>query len=247
MLRFFQTYHFFVLCLFLGVPAWWLVLQHPQHRKQTAWIAVFVLPFGFTERFFVPEYWNPVFMGPFFKWFGAGIEDVLFVIHLAWITAYSPLIIFRRDWREDQIPWDMKGFFRVVGLILSALGTFGAANSLGLNPWVSAGSGMLLGMALIVCLQPQLFGDVSRGLLAGGTIYFLICLIYGTVYPKDFTVIWRTAGLSRRSLLGVPLEEVVYGVLAGGIGGSFIPFLQGAPTRPRSLRGLSSPQHRHPD
>lgn len=238
MLRFFQTYHFLVLALFLGIPAWWLVFQHPQHRKQTAWIAVFAIPFAFTERFFIPEYWNPVFLGPFFKWFGAGIEDLLFVIHLAWITAYSPLIIFRRDWGERKGLWEVGVFIRVVGLMLAALGSFGVAIRMGLNPLIGAGVGMVFAMVFMVCAQPRLLGDLVRGLLAGGSVYFLICLIYVTVYPDDFTVIWRTAGLSRQFVLGVPLEEAAYGVLAGGLGGSFIPFLQRVPTKPRSLRGL---------
>jgi len=245
MLTFFQTYHFFALTFFLGIPAWWLVFQHPQHRKQTVWIAVFVIPFAFTERFFVPEYWRPVFVGPFFEWFGAGVEDLLFVIHLAWITVYSPLIIFRRDWGEGEILWGAGGFVRVVGLMLATLGSFGLAIRMGLNPLIGASVGMVFGMVFIVCAGPRLFGDVVRGLLAGGSIYFLICLIYGAVYPDDFTVIWRTAGLSRRFVLGVPLEEAAYGVLAGGLGGSFIPFLQRVPTKLRG--GYPRPRHRHPD
>ena len=242
--RFFQTYHFFVLVLFMGIPAWWLVFQYPQHRKQTAWIAVFTIPFAFTERFFVPEYWNPVFLGPFFEWFGAGVEDVLFVIHLSWITAYSPLLIFRRDWGQGEVLWSVGVFIRIVGLMLATLGSFGVAIKMGLNPLIGAGVGMLFGLVFMVCAGRLLFGDVVRGLLAGGSIYFLICLIYGAVYPEDFSVIWRTVGLSRQFVLGVPLEEVVYGVLAGGLGGSFIPFLWRSPTSPRSLRSLSSPPTR---
>jgi len=244
MLRFFQTYHFFVLTLFMGIPAWWLVFQYPQHLKQTAWIAVLVIPFAFTERFFVPEYWNPVFLGPFFEWTGAGVEDLLFVIHLAWITVYSPLFIFRRDWEEKNVLWDMVGFIRLIGLILATLGSFGVAVRMGLNPLIGASVGMVFGMVFIVCAGPRLSGDVGRGLLAGGGIYFLICLMYGAVYREDFTVIWRTTGLSHQFILGVPLEEVIYGVLAGGLGGSFISFLRRSPTSPRSLSSLSSPPTR---
>jgi len=247
MLRVFQTYHFFVLAFFMGIPAWWLVFQNPQHVKETAWIAVFAIPFAFTERFFVPGYWNPVFLWSFFQWTGAGVEDLLFVIHLAWITVYSPLLIFRRDWGERKVLWEVGVVIRVIGLMLATLGSFGVAIRIGLNPLIGASVGMVFGMVFMGCAVPRLSGDMGRGALAGGSVYFFTCLIYGAVYPDDFTVIWRTAGLSHRFLLGVPLEEVVYGVLAGGIGGSFIPFLQGVPTRSRSLDGQSPTANRNPD
>jgi len=247
MLQFFHTYHFFVLALVLGIPAWWLVFRYPQHLKQTAWIAVFVIPFAFTERFFVPEYWNPVFLGPFFEWFGAGVEDLLFVTHLSWITVYSPLLMFRRDWREGEIPWGRGVFLRVGGLMLMTLGGFGAAIGAGLNPLIAAGLGMVFGMVFMVWASPRIFRDVGRGLFAGGSVYFFICLVYGSAYPEDFRRIWRTGGLSHQFVLGVPLEEVVYGVLAGGLGGSFIPFLQGLPTRPRSFGDLPFPSSEPPD
>jgi hypothetical protein len=238
-LGFFQTYHFFVLALFMGVPAWWLVFRHPQYRKETECIAALVTPFALTERFFVPEYWNPVFLGPFFQWAGAGVEDLLFVVHLAWMTVYSPLVMFRRDWGKRSTPWNRRVLARIAGLVAATFGSFGVAIRLGLNPLIAAAVGMLFGMLFMVCTTPQILRDVGRGLLAGGTAYSLVCLVYGAVYPEDFKTIWRTGGLSNQFVLGVPLEEVVYGVLAGGLGGSFIPFLQGVPTRPQCLGNIS--------
>ena len=195
-MSFFETYHFFTLSLLLGIPAWTLVFSRSEFRRQAVVLAFLAAPFALTERFFVPEYWAPRFVGPLFFWIGAGLEDFL---------------------------------------LISAV--FVASTLAQVHAIAGSAAAMAVGVLCVILHQPALRRDALLGLLATGSVYFGVCLLYQRLYPMDFSQMWRTDGLTQVRVLGVPLAEIIYGMLAGALGATVIPFAQLAPTRYRKDKG----------
>ncbi|MBN1983333.1 MAG: hypothetical protein JW795_17485 [Chitinivibrionales bacterium] len=232
MQHFFSTYHFFALSFLLGLVGIGFALSRPTFRQMSGWVALICLPFAFTERFFVPIYWEPRFIGSLFQMTGAGIEDVMFVVFLGWIAVFGPLIIFRRTWAGPAIRINVNIVIRTIGLIVVILFFFALTQVLMVNPLTGAVVSMIFMLVIMVIAQRLILADMLRGMLSTGIIYFTVCLLYNFLYPTDFQQLWRTSSLSRIFLMGVPLEEAVYGLLSGSLGGGIVPFLQDQPTLP---------------
>jgi hypothetical protein len=233
MSEFFSRYHFLALSLLLGVPAWGIFVLRPDLFRYAGWGALAAMPFALTERFFIPAYWNPAFFGPFFNFLGAGIEDFIFVIHLGWIGAFGHWVVFNR-----QVSWaaglpSRAGWFRLVLVILIMFFLFASMLFWQMHPILAMGGSMAAGALLILGLRPPIWRDMVLGALTAGVVYFIVCWIYGTFFPDDFHLVWRTAKLSGIFIAEVPLEEVLYGLGAGALGGGLLPILFGEPSRAR--------------
>jgi len=49
-------------------------------------------------------------------------------------------------------------------------------------------------------------------------LYWLLAAVYDWLYPGIFRTIWHTQVLLNVFLLGVPVEEILYGAASGGAG-----------------------------
>ena len=76
--------------------------------------------------------------------------------------------------------------------------------------------------------------------LVGGlfvtAIYALICLVYAALLPGIFERVWHTEALFDRSVAGIPLEELLYGLASGALATAALPAVTGQ-------RYLREPRH----
>src|SRR5687768_14714972 len=80
-------YNFLILCVLFAVPPLCIYGVRPDLRRPMAVTALFSLPFGLTESWFYPEYWQPEFLFDLADHIGFGVEDLLFVAALGAFTA----------------------------------------------------------------------------------------------------------------------------------------------------------------
>ncbi len=68
------------------------------------------IPFAFTESFFYPQYWEPVFLFNLIDYIGFGIEDILFVIGLAGFSSTSYAFVTNKKMisSNSQMKWFTK-------------------------------------------------------------------------------------------------------------------------------------------
>ncbi len=67
-------------------------------------------------------------------------------------------------------------------------------------------------------------------------VYGVACLALDVFHPDVFHTVWRTRQLSATFVLGIPLEELLYGAASGFVGTLFVPFVRGDVLRPISHR-----------
>jgi hypothetical protein len=217
---------FLLLAILFALPGAVVFALRRDLRPLILRAAIASLPFAFTERLFYPEYWSPKFLFDLIDVLGFGLEDLLFVAGLGAFTATAYPFAFRRRPvpREGDRP---RPFARGLALIGAAIG----ATLLGIAAHVpaiySAPAAMLAGAGFVIARRPDL---LSAGLLGGVVstlVYGAICLVYAAILPGVFDRVWHTEVFLDRFILGVPLEELVYGFGAGASAAVVFPWAFG--------------------
>jgi hypothetical protein len=67
------------------------------------------------------------------------------------------------------------------------------------------------------------FPSLLGGLVSMG-VYGVICLLLDRMIPGVFTLNWHTERFLNRSVLGIPVEEILYSGAAGATATAFYPF-----------------------
>jgi hypothetical protein len=235
-------YDFLVLSLLFCVPGLVVFAVRRDLRRPIGLAAAASLPFAATERFFYPTYWSPRFAFDLIDVVGFGIEDVLFVVALAaYMTTAYPFVARRRFVAPELPAGDARRRGPGPRLARRALAVVGAtlAAALGL---LAAGVPILYAsfysMAAAAIVMLVVRRDLLVPALAGGALstvtYAVICLIYARIFPGVFERVWHTERFLHRFVLGVPIEELLYGLLSGVVSGAFYPFVTGARLAPLS-------------
>ena len=221
-----MRYNFLILCVLFAVPPLCIYVLRPDLRRPMAVTALFALPFGLTESWFYPEYWQPRFLFDLADRVGFGIEDFLFVAALGSFTA----TVYPCVAKKTYVP--ITG--RAAGACLwrPAL-VFGSALLLVLGlrlagmPTIYAVCVIMIGVTAVMLALRR---DLIRVCLAGGfwtlLVYAVLCQVFQWLLPGVFDLAWNTEKLSNRHLLGVPLEELLYGFSAGFSGAAVYPFFR---------------------
>ncbi|HEU4405813.1 MAG TPA: lycopene cyclase domain-containing protein [Polyangiaceae bacterium] len=230
-----------LLCLAPGALAWAL---RPDLRPAMARSALAALPFAPTERLFYPTYWSPRFLFDLVETIGFGVEDLIFLAGLAAFTTAAYPFAFRRALVPRGPPSARRAFARAGAVVALTLGAGLALVALGL-PAIYACLAAMAGAALAVVLRrPDLLAPSLLGGLVSALVYGAICLLYEALFPGVFRRVWHTEHFLGRFLLGLPLEELLYGWAAGSAASAFAPFAFGfgfapRPTAPPTGAGLS--------
>ncbi len=218
-------YDFLVLSILFVVPGAIVFALRRDLRKPIALASAASLPFALTERFFYPSYWSPRFAFDLVDVIGFGIEDVLFVTALAaYMTTAYPFAARRRFVLDGPIePRRVAARAAVVvGATLAvALGILAA----GVPILYGSFFAMLAASAVMLAARR----DLILPSLAGGALstltYAVICLVYARIFPGVFERVWHTDRFLHRFVLGVPIEELLYGACSGVVSGAFYPFV----------------------
>ncbi|HEU4539190.1 MAG TPA: lycopene cyclase domain-containing protein [Polyangiaceae bacterium] len=236
-------YDFLTLALLFlapGAVAWAL---RPDLRPWMWRSALAALPFALTERFFYPTYWSPRFLFDLITKIGFGLEDLIFLAGLASFTTTAYPLVFRRAFAPREPPSRRRSLARAVAPTALALGLAWPLVALG-TPIIYASVAAMAGATLAMLARRP---DLARPSLLGGllstAIYAALCLLYGALLPGVFQRVWHTDQFLDRFVLGLPLEELLYGWAAGSAASAFVPFAFGlamVPKMPRPLRAVDS-------
>lgn len=215
-----MPYEFLVLSLLFLVPGACIWLARPDLRPLMKRAAGFSLPFAATEWLFYPEYWTPRFLFGLADHLGFGLEDVLFVVGLGAFTSTAYAVAFRRT--PVPLGTPVRPGRRLVGIFALAMAVTGALLAVGVPILYAAVAVMVSLSAALLLARPDLAVPSLLGALVSAAIYLGLCLVFGALLPGVFERTWRASVLLPGRLLGVPLDEVLYG-LGAGFGATAVP------------------------
>ncbi|AKF04059.1 lycopene cyclase domain-containing protein [Sandaracinus amylolyticus] len=230
---------FLFLALVLAIPGALAYLVRRDLRASIRFAALLSLPFALTEPLFYPEYWRPAFLFDLADRIGFGIEDVLFVTALAAASVASYPVVARAT------PAPIGELSRSATAVLRRLLVPGAVAVVVTSALVIAGVpaiyaaliAMVAAGASVWLARPDLIVPSIAGALITMVVYQSACLALAIVDPHVFHSVWRTRELSAVFVLGVPLEELLYGAASGLSASAIVPFARGD----RLVRAASEP------
>jgi hypothetical protein len=209
-------YNFLMLCLLFWIPAVLAYVGRPDLRRAMRLAALCSLPFAFSEFLFYPDYWAPTFLFDLGDRLGFGIEDFLFVSALAAnaVSIYGVLSSRTYAPQDAQISpgAPLKRIASILALVL-VLVVF--AMKLSIPMIYGCIAIMTLISAALMILRRDLFLPALISGIGLGVGYWILAAIYGWLYPGVFHTIWHTQALINVFLLGVPVEEILYGTTSG--------------------------------
>jgi hypothetical protein len=201
----------------LGAVIWLvLYLARPDLRTIMRSMSVAGLPLALSDLFYVPQYWQPHTLGHV----PIGIEGVLFSFEAAGICTVIYPVLFNQRYTPRR---DSSAYFiglRVVTpswqhlLPLVVPMPIAFLLALGLHTNIEWGLyiGLIGGASVTVVLRRDLFRPMLLSGLSFTVIYTLALLIWVSAYPQvhSWFTLWH---MPHWYLLGVPLEEILFGGL----------------------------------
>ncbi len=206
-----STYPYLFMSLTLFVIFVLCYLAGGRQRLPMLLSAVLSAPFAFLSIHFVPAYWEPVRVVEF----GTGIEDLLFSFAnggIVWFMVTLP--VHKRisiDIRLKRVMWR----YMVCSIGGLSLG-FIPIIILGYDPMKVALAGIIIVGAVLLWFRPELWIVSAVGAVGFGAFYTVICLVSFYLNPW-FLHQWNPAALSGYTLMGVPIEEIVWSIAFGAV------------------------------
>lgn len=220
-----MTYNFLILCLLFLLPGAVVFALRADLRRVIGIMAFCSVPFAFTESLFYPSYWEPKFLFDLADRIGFGIEDILFVVGLSAFTstAYAFFSGARYEPLAQLSPWVMVTKGAVI--LAVTFGLVGIAVLFGI-PMIYGSFWIMLGVSGYLCVsRPDLLWPGLLGGLFSLLVYAVLCLIFAWLIPGVFQLAWKTEQFLNIFVLGIPLEEVMYGFAAGVAASVFYPYV----------------------
>ncbi|WP_437485279.1 lycopene cyclase domain-containing protein [Sorangium sp. So ce1014] len=210
-----MTHEFLLLSLLFLLPGGVIWLARPDLRSLMKRMALASLPFVAAERLFYPSYWTPKFLFDLADRIGFGIEDVLFVAGLSAFSSTAYAVVFRRAPVPCAAP-GARPWLRAAAGIALALAAAGALLAAGVPVLYASVAAMGAVTAALLATRRDLIVPSLLGALLSATVYLGLCLVFAALVPGVFERTWRpSALLPGKALLGVPLDEILYGLGAG--------------------------------
>lgn len=218
---------FLLLTLLFSVPGVVVYLARRDLREMIHLSALGSLPFAASERFFAGTYWSPPSLFGLIERIGFGIEDVLFVVALATYMSTGYAFFFRRRLEARSRKDTKQAAFRALLALGSTLGLALLLLALKIHILYGAFVAMAATSLVIILRRRDLLPvGIFGGLIAVGT-YAVVCLVYAAIRPGVFERVWHTERFIHRFAFGIPIEELVYGFLAGVVASVFYPYVAG--------------------
>lgn len=193
------------------IPWGALYAYFPTHRPVMLRSSLATAPFGLTEPLFVPEYWSPPSLYDLAIRTGFDLESLIFCFAIGGIGVVLYNGVTGAGLRRVCQPYRRSRLHRHHRLAIAApFLAFPALYFLPWNPIYPAIVAMAIGsMATMLC-RP----DLVRTTWAGGVLFTLIYWIYVSglelLSPGYVGRVWNLEALSGISLLGSPLEELLF-------------------------------------
>ena len=219
MLQFFSTYFYFTYSLVLLALFGPALYAFPSQRRLMLWGGVVALPTSLYQILFVPEYWEPVQVFRFL----AGPEDLMFLFStggLSWLIV--PAVYPKERLRSPVFGGRMvkrwvtlKAFFLAVWISIWLAGS----QVMGAGLWAAAAL-----LAVLLYLRRDFWKLAAYGSVAFGAAYTVFASAAFALHP-GFARQWNPEALSGLLLIGVPIEEIAWGLAFGAVWPLFLVYL----------------------
>ena len=194
--------------LYLGVPA---------RRRVMLRASLLTIPFGLTEPLFVPAYWSPPSLFDLAQRTGFDLESLIFSFAIGGVGLVLYDALTRHVTVRLPVAEQHHGRHRLHRLALAA--PVLAFPLLLLFPWnpiypaiVAMGTGALAASAC----RPDLRARSWLGAILFLAFYTVLLLGLEITVPGYIGRVWNLAALSGLSIVGLPVEELLFAAAIGG-------------------------------
>lgn len=196
-------------------------------RKEMILISFMATPFALSEFLYVPEFWNPPVLFNLIDKVGFSIEDVLFCFFAGGIASVVYELFAKKKLKKRF--WDRKlhvtpylinaGLFIILEIVFPAKTIYNAMIAL------------LVAAFMIGVRRKDLVGQIIFGGIFFGTLYFLLFLIFNSLFPEYINNYYTHKNLWKILILGVPLEEIAIAFSIGTSWSVFYEYIKGYKTK----------------
>lgn len=188
----------------------------PQLRPTMLLAGASTAPFGLTEPLFVPEYWSPPSLFDLAQRTGFDIESLIFTFAIGGVA----VVMYNRLTGRSLAPVPAEAHslrrHRLHALALLSPGiVFVLLSIFGWNAIYPAILAMVAGAVAALMCRPDLLGKTLAGGLLFLGYYALFMLGLVLAAPGYIERVWNLPALSGVVLLGIPLEELLFGFAFG--------------------------------
>jgi len=172
---------------------------------------------GFTEPFFVPEYWNPPSLFDLAHRIGFDIESFIFSFGIGGIV----VVIYERVFRvsHEQMKFrehhSARHRYHLLSVLSAPIIFFFLIATTSLNPIYSAMIAMVVGGFFSWYCRPDLKKKMIVSALVFLGIYFVYFLTLIGFYPGYVEQVWNLKHISGILVFGIPLEELLFALSFG--------------------------------
>lgn len=192
----------------------WLIIFSLKRnlRKEMVIVSLLTMPFGLTEPFFIPEYWNPQTIFNLAQKTGFDIESLIFCFAIGGIATVLYELLIKGEHVRIKKQEHKKARHKFHHLIL--LSPFFIFLLLfifvDINPIYITMIAMSLGSILTLYCRPDLKNKIWFGGFTFLILYFLFFLVFNLIFPSYIEQVWNLSVISGILILGIPLEELLF-------------------------------------
>ena len=223
----FNNFHYAYLVADLGFFLIWLVLflKRKDLRKEILSMSLVIAPFGFTQYFYIRDYWHPIYS--FGTIFGiTGIEDIIWCFFIGGITAVIYEEIFGIKYSKKHL--ENHPIFMISFAILAVGLLFVGNIILRFNSmYVSVAIMLFFGICVLLFRHDLLKHAFLSGLITGAIMFFFYALFFNVMFNHIIENWWYLKNVSGILIFGVPIEELMFGFSWGFVGGPAYEFITG--------------------
>jgi len=202
----------------------WLALYiyRKKLRKEMLFMSILIAPLGpISQIFYLRDYWNPNYL---FSIFGFGIEDILFGFFIGGIAAVIYEEFFIKKIKKTKSETNSTIFIlALIGLALFLILNLASK----INSIYASSIGFIVIASIILFKRKDLIKNAIISGILVSLIMFIFYLIYLTIFPTIISNWWQLEKISGILIIGIPIEELLWGFAWGFLAGPFYEFWKG--------------------
>ncbi|KKT21512.1 MAG: hypothetical protein UW06_C0035G0006 [Parcubacteria group bacterium GW2011_GWE1_43_8] len=195
----------------------YVLLKNKESKKEMLVVSFWTSLLGLTEPLFVPEYWNPPSLFDLAHRTGFDIESLIFSFSIGGVAVVIYDLIFRT--RPERITAHEQHLsqhrYHLLALLSTPIIFLLLLITAPLNPIYSAVIAMVVGGLFTWYCRPELKKKMLVSAMIFLGIYFVYFLTLIALYPNYVEQVWNLQDISGILIVGIPLEEILFGVSFG--------------------------------
>lgn len=205
-------YEYLIGSIILLATWFFIFVMRKDLRKEIIFSSILITPLGATDIFFIPFYWNPQTLFNF----NPGIESFLFSFAVGGIASALYEFLFKKHLtriRESKRMHHKQMIYFALAIIISLTISYFIFGKNYMPAMILAG---FVGAITIAIMRRDLIKEILVGGLFFMIFYSLFTIILNNIiWPGIFGRVWNFSNLSGFSLLGVPIEEIIWSLATG--------------------------------